>query len=95
MSALDNKVVIHKDAAIRSHAATIGEIRQVWMLVSENPRITLRSLVKATGIKKTRVCYILEFLQKARYIKHQKHCTGRIVTIPFVTEQKRTTPPKE
>ena len=66
------------------YCATLDEIRTVWAAVSAQPTISLRCLVDVTGIKKTRVRYILYFLERAGYLAHKAHHTGRQVLIPLV-----------
>jgi DNA-binding IclR family transcriptional regulator len=64
--------------------ASLDEIRAVWAGVSASPRISVRCLVQQTGIAKTRLHHILHFLERAGYLQHDPHCTGRRVRIPLV-----------
>jgi biotin operon repressor len=64
--------------------ATLEQIRAVWASVTRRPTITARQISTETGIKRTKVHHILQFLQAAGYIRHKAHQTGRVVVIPFI-----------
>ncbi len=66
------------------YSATLDEIRDVWTLVSYKPLITSRCVAKLTGLGKTKAHHIMQFLQRAGYIKHRRDCIGRTAVIPLV-----------
>ena len=68
-----------------AYYATFDEIRAVWAVVSKTPRVTVREMVKRTGVARTKVHHILKFLEGTGYIEHQPGLTGRKVIIPLVT----------
>ncbi len=76
------KIKIH--VSVRFHRATLEEIRNVWMIVSESPSIPVRAIARKTKTTITRTHYMLKFLEQARYIKRIKGKTGRKVVIPLV-----------
>jgi hypothetical protein len=69
---------------MRTVYASVEEIRCAWGLVSECPSITVRTMAKRMGTTITRTHYILLFLERTGYIKHNKGMTGRQIVVPFV-----------
>lgn len=63
---------------------TVEQIRTVWAHVTMYPLATVRGLSEQTGISRTKIFGILQFLEMAGYIKHVPHCTGRIVLMPLM-----------
>jgi predicted transcriptional regulator len=52
-------------------------IRQIWHLVSENPRINIRDLSKHTRRHHTVVLKALAYLEHCGYISHARGASGR------------------
>ena len=67
----------------KDYTASNDEIKDVWALVTKQPLVTTKGIAEQTGINKTKVHYILKFLEAAGYIKHNPRCIGRTVVIPL------------
>lgn len=66
--------------------SSMEQIKDIWSLVSHNPLITIREMATETGLKRTKVHRILEYLERAGYIQHEPRRIGRRVIVPLVTQ---------
>ena len=71
-----------------SSCLSLSEIRDVWGQVTINPIGTLNEYSEATGISRTRVRVILEFLRAGGTIDYEKHKRARKVNIPLITMER-------
>lgn len=59
-----------------------GEIREVWMFISENPRMSYRDIIANTSVtNKVRVHAIMKFLHDCGYITKKGGKTARSYTV--------------
>lgn len=83
--AFPRKRTIRINTGSHNNLADLEQVQAVWAAVSADGRLTIRDLTRVTGLKKTLVNAILDFLQKAGYIEKEFGKTGRRVIVPLVT----------
>lgn len=67
--------------------ATIEQIQDVWLALSEDGSLSIRRLAKVVGMRATKTATIVTFLEQCGYIEHEQQKTGRRVIIPLVSAQ--------